>query len=113
MLGVAEVEQLATKEVAAVDIASASDRALLGRLATLADSQEIRVALQRVYSLEEATDGLDTLQNRHMRGATSSPLARGGLDVSKQCRQAAEHQNVDRKTQGTVHHSHHALATLG
>ena len=44
------------------------DPALLSRLGELADSGELRVPVQRTFSLEEATEGLDAFQGRHVRG---------------------------------------------
>jgi len=67
-LGAADAEQLATRDVRAMNVVGTPDPALLSRLGELADSGELRVPVQRVFSLDEATDGLDAFQREHVRG---------------------------------------------
>jgi NADPH2:quinone reductase len=74
-LGAADAEQLATRDVRATNIMGTPDPALLSRLAELADSGELRVPVQRVFSLEEATDGLDAFQREHVRGKFAISMA--------------------------------------
>ena len=74
-LGAADAEQLATRDVRATNIMGTPDHALLSRLAELADSGELRVPVQRVFSLEEATDGLGAFQREHVRGKFAISMA--------------------------------------
>ena len=74
-LGAADEEQLAARDVRATNVVGTSDPALLTRLAELADSGELRVPVQRTFSLEEATDGLDAFQGGHVRGKFAISVA--------------------------------------
>ena len=75
LLGAADAEQLATRDVRATNIEGTPDPSLLSRLADLADSGELRVPVQRVFSLEEATDGLDAFQREHKQGKFAISVA--------------------------------------
>src|SRR5215204_6118368 len=74
-LGAADEEQLAARDVRATNVVGTSDPALLTRLAELADSGELRVPVQRTFSLEEATDGLEAFQGGHVRGKFAISVA--------------------------------------
>jgi len=74
-LGAADAEGLATRDVRATNVVGTPDPAVLSRLAELADSGELRVPVQRVFSLEEATDGLDAFQREHVRGKFAISVA--------------------------------------
>jgi NADPH:quinone reductase len=74
-LGAADAEQLAARDVRATNVVGTPDPALLARLAELADSRELRVPVQRTFSLEEATDGLDAFQGGHVRGKLAISVA--------------------------------------
>jgi NADPH:quinone reductase-like Zn-dependent oxidoreductase len=67
-LGAADSEELAARDVRATNVVGTPDSALLARLAELADSGELRVPVQRTFSLEEATEGLDAFQREHKHG---------------------------------------------
>ncbi len=72
----AAAEQLlATRDVRATNVEAWPDPALLSRLGELADSGELRVPVQRTFSLEEATDGLDAFQREHMHGKFAISVA--------------------------------------
>jgi NADPH:quinone reductase-like Zn-dependent oxidoreductase len=51
------------------------DPALLSHLGELADSGELRVPLQQVFSLEEATEGLEVFLREHVRGKLAISVA--------------------------------------
>ena len=67
-LGAADSEGLAARDVRATNVVGTPDPALLRRLGELADSGELRVPVQRTFSLEEATEGLDAFQREHKHG---------------------------------------------
>jgi NADPH2:quinone reductase len=74
-LGAADAERLATRDVRATNVVGAPEPVLLSRLAELADSGELRVPVQRVFSLEEATEGLEAFQREHVRGKFAISMA--------------------------------------
>jgi NADPH2:quinone reductase len=74
-LGAADAEQLAARDVRATNVMGTPDPALLSRLGELADSGELRVPVQRTFSLEEVTEGLDTFQGGHVRGKFAISVA--------------------------------------
>jgi NADPH2:quinone reductase len=74
-LGAADSEELAARDVRATNVASTPDPALLSRLGELADSGELRVPVQRTFSLEEATEGLDAFQREHKHGKFAISVA--------------------------------------
>jgi NADPH2:quinone reductase len=74
-LGAADAEQLAARDVRATNVVGTPDPALLSRLGELADSGELRVPVQQVFSLEEATDGLEAFQREHVRGKFAISVA--------------------------------------
>src|SRR5215217_1283645 len=74
-LGAADAEQLVARDIRATNVVGTPDPALLTRLAELADSGELRVPVQRTFSLEEATDGLDAFQGGHVRGKFAISVA--------------------------------------
>jgi NADPH:quinone reductase len=74
-LGAADSKQLAATDVRATNVASTPDPALLSRLGELADSGELRVPVQRTFSLEEATEGLDAFQREHKHGKFAISVA--------------------------------------
>jgi len=61
--------------VRATNVASTPDPALLSRLGELVDSGELRVPVQRTFSLEEATEGLDAFQREHKHGKFAISVA--------------------------------------
>ena len=74
-LGAADAEGLAATEVRATNIMGTPDPALLNRLAELADSGELRVPVQRTFSLKEAPEGLDVFQREHVLGKFAISVA--------------------------------------
>jgi NADPH:quinone reductase-like Zn-dependent oxidoreductase len=68
LLGVADEEQLAARDITATNVVGMADPALLTHLAELVASRELRIPDQRVFSLEEATEGLDAFEKEHTRG---------------------------------------------
>ena len=76
-LGAADSEELAATDVRATNVVSTPDPALLSRLGELADSGELRVPVQRTFSLEEATEGLDAFQREHKHGKFAISVAAG------------------------------------
>ncbi|MDQ3922719.1 MAG: zinc-binding dehydrogenase [Actinomycetota bacterium] len=75
-MGAADSEGLAARDVRATNLdASTPDPALLSRLGELADSGELRVPVQRRFSLEEATEGLDAFQREHKHGKFAISVA--------------------------------------
>lgn len=78
LLGAADAEQLAARDVRATNIVGIADPALLSRLAELVDSGELRVPEQRVFSLEQATEGLDVFEREHTRGKLAISMATAG-----------------------------------
>jgi NADPH:quinone reductase-like Zn-dependent oxidoreductase len=74
-LGAADAEQLAARDVSATNVVGTPDPALLSRLGELADSGELRVPVQRTYSLEEAPDGIEAFQREHVRGKFAISVA--------------------------------------
>jgi NADPH:quinone reductase len=75
-LGAADAEQLAAaRDVRATNVVGTPDPALLTRLGELTDSGELRVPVQRVFTLEEATDGLEAFQREHVRGKFAISVA--------------------------------------
>jgi NADPH:quinone reductase len=74
-LGAANSDQLAARDVRATNIEGTPDPALLTRLGELADSRELRVPVQRVFSMEEATEGLDAFQREHKQGKFAISVA--------------------------------------
>lgn len=69
-LGAANVEQLASRDVAATNIFAAADTAILSRLANLADTGKLRVTVERVYRLDvdDVKEGLAVLATGRARG---------------------------------------------
>src|SRR5215208_2543961 len=74
-LGAADSEGLAAKDVRATNVMGRPDPVLLRRLGELADSGKLRVPLQRTFSLEEATSGLDAFQREHVLGKFAISVA--------------------------------------
>jgi NADPH:quinone reductase-like Zn-dependent oxidoreductase len=74
-LGAADSEGLAVRDVRATNVMGRPDPVLLSRLGELADSGELRVPLQRTFSLEEATSGLDAFQREHVLGKFAISVA--------------------------------------
>lgn len=74
-LGAADSEGLAVKDVRATNVMGRPDPVLLSRLGELADSGELRVPVQRTFSLEEATSGLDAFQREHVVGKFAISVA--------------------------------------
>ena len=74
-LGAADSEGLAARDVRATNVVGTPDPALLSRLGELADSGELRVPVQRTFSLEEATEGLDAFQREHKHGKFAISVA--------------------------------------
>jgi len=75
VVGAANVEQLGEAGVSAANVMGQPDPALLGRLAELADSGKLRVPIQRVYPLDQATEGLDHGRSGHVRGKLAVAVA--------------------------------------
>ena len=67
-LGAADSEGLAAKDLRATNVMGSPDPVLLRRLGEFADSGKLRVPLERTFSLEEATSGLDAFQREHVLG---------------------------------------------
>ena len=74
-LGAADSEGLAAKDLRATNVMGRPDPVLLRRLGELADSGKLRVPLQRTFSLEEATSGLDAFQREHVLGKFAISVA--------------------------------------
>jgi NADPH:quinone reductase len=74
-LGAADSEGLAARVVRATNVVGTPDPALLSRLGELADSGELRVPVQRTFSLEEAMEGLDAFQREHKHGKFAISVA--------------------------------------
>ena len=74
-MGAADSEGLAAKDVRATNVMGRPDPVLLRRLGELADSGKLRVPLQRTFSLEEATSGLDAFQREHVLGKFAISVA--------------------------------------
>jgi NADPH:quinone reductase-like Zn-dependent oxidoreductase len=67
-VGAADVEGLAERGVAATNVFAQADPAPLEELAKLAEAGELRIPVQRTYSLDEAGQALDDFANGHVRG---------------------------------------------
>ena len=61
-------EILAARAITGTNLTSAPDRSLLDRLGALAASGDLRVPIERTYSLTQAPDALADLRDRHARG---------------------------------------------
>ncbi|HET7270419.1 MAG TPA: NADP-dependent oxidoreductase [Rubrobacter sp.] len=75
LLGAADAEQLAARDITATNVVGTADPALLTQLAELVASGALRVPDQRVFSLEEATEGLDAFEREHTRGKLAISVA--------------------------------------